>query len=137
MRKNLFLICALLAAGCARDSLTAKPVVEVYQCGDYSVYVDPYIEKTNDLSGGLLVQEGAQPVRLNSSDIVKWPVVICGDGETEIWSKTLKTADSKIVFQLTRYENAAGAIDSKAVFSDTGLFRNGAPHAECEFLRSE
>ncbi|MDR0741505.1 MAG: hypothetical protein LBF28_01905 [Rickettsiales bacterium] len=128
MKKSLLLILSLMAAGCAGDS---RPAMEMYQCGDYTVYLDPYVEKTDDLSGGLLAREGAEPVKLNSSNIVKWPVIAYGDGKTEILSKSLKTPDNKIIFQIMRYENLSGTIDTEAVFSERGIFKNGARYINC------
>ncbi|MDR1338057.1 MAG: hypothetical protein LBJ73_03445 [Rickettsiales bacterium] len=137
MKRTLFLLAALLVAACSGGATSNVPTVEVYQCGDYTVYLDPYVEKTYDLSGGLLTREGMEPVELNSSNIVKWPLIVGGDGKTEVWSKTLSTPDNKIIFQLTRYESGDSVLDVRAIFSDTGIFRNGMQHIDCEFVRAE
>ncbi|MDR0727096.1 MAG: hypothetical protein LBF37_03470 [Rickettsiales bacterium] len=134
MKKSLFLLLALLVAGCSGTSESDSPTIEMYQCGDYTIYLDPYIEKTYDLSGGLLTKEDMEPVELNSSDIVKWPMIVDGDGKTEIWSKTLKTADSNIIFQMMRYEAEDKTLGTEAIFSEKGIFRNGMQHIDCEFI---
>jgi hypothetical protein len=137
MKKNLFPILALLVAACSSGAKDGARIIEAYQCGDYTVRLDPYLEKTRDLSGGLLTRDGIEPVGLDSSDIVKWPMIVDGNGEIEILSKTLKTPDSTIVFQLTRQEARGMVLDSSAIFSDSGIFKNGAQHIGCEFIGVE
>lgn len=134
MKKSLFLMLALLVAACSGSAKNDGPTIEMYQCGDYTIYLDPYVEKTYDLSGGLLTRDGMEPVELNSSDIVKWPMIVDGDGKTEIWSKTLKTADSNIIFQMMRYESEDKTLGTETIFSENGIFRNGMQHIECEFI---
>lgn len=137
MKKSIFLILVLvLVAACTGNKETAT-TVEVYQCGDYTVYMDPYLEKTYDFSGGLLTRDGMEPVELNSSNIVKWPIIVGGDGQTEILSKSLTTPDNTMVFQLMRYETPDGVMDTEAIFSDTGIFKNGAQHIDCTFEGSK
>jgi hypothetical protein len=137
MKKNLFPILAFLVAACSGGAKDYAWMVEAYQCGDYTIRLNPYLEKTYDLSGGLLTRDGIEPVGLNSSDIVKWPMIVGGDGEIEILSKTLKTPDNTIVFQLTRRETRGTVMDSSAIFSDAGIFKNWAQHIECEFIGVE
>jgi hypothetical protein len=137
MKKNLFPLLALLVAACSGGAKDNARIIEAYQCGDYTVRLDPYLGKTRDLSGGLLTRDGADPVMLDSSDIVEWPMIVGGDGEIEILSKTLKKPDNTIVFQLTRHEAGGTVLDTNAIFSDAGILKNGSQEIECEFIGIE